>query len=655
MQPARASVTVAAAVLFLGLGAPCGASAGLRFRGAAGAGGEAPERVVAVREVEFSLRSALEALLRGGQSSAAARLARIEASVWQTFQALPKNSAGRLAPRAVRYLVHGYFAREHGWLVKGLEPHGMQANMSEVHEVGILRDRAPALVETLLEARQMDRGLSLDDVVVMAAALERLIFGESLKLLETAYALNDLSADSPAAEEELHEVLRSYLLIFQMGVRGNLSDARKHQAIKRKLAQIGGSWPTLVEFEEDAVRNYGFATQHQMNPFASPSYTFEAAAHIVEDLAQAYGKWQNAECRQMKEELIGLDINGDGRVPLSSFYAQPETSDYHFTESRDYLRTIGALDETVSGNPRVRIANYMLGPSNCIASSSYYSVCCLSECEALMNELEEKVRAPTAPADRLLEIVANLTSSSYAPEAPRQLPEDLKGKMRAIGERHGGAVPLHGRLFAQWMHHAYPRECPFPHEGGSNPLTPDEWMREAGEGQARVSEEEVRKILGTCATTGADGPCGADAGELESAELPWTDAEILLVDVKQLGASPVWAVVVKVCLLLMLLPLAGIYASRRSTSSECSAAVDLELESEAFDDFPAKPSREPTEGSRRWQYFKVLLGLVAVGTALEFLGVLDRFSFGCTMVGGLLLNIVAPLLLRSPKKGKLCV
>uniref|UniRef100_A0A7S1M827 EF-hand domain-containing protein n=1 Tax=Alexandrium catenella TaxID=2925 RepID=A0A7S1M827_ALECA len=651
MQPARASVTVAAAVLFLGLGAPCGASAGLRFRGAAGAGGEAPERVVAVREVEFSLRSALEALLRGGQSSAAARLARIEASVWQTFQALPKNSAGRLAPRAVRYLVHGYFAREHGWLVKGLEPHGMQANMSEVHEVGILRDRAPALVETLLEARQMDRGLSLDDVVVMAAALERLIFGESLKLLETAYALNDLSADSPAAEEELHEVLRSYLLIFQMGVRGNLSDARKHQAIKRKLAQIGGSWPTLVEFEEDAVRNYGFATQHQMNPFASPSYTFEAAAHIVEDLAQAYGKWQNAECRQMKEELIGLDINGDGRVPLSSFYAQPETSDYHFTESRDYLRTIGALDETVSGNPRVRIANYMLGPSNCIASSSYYSVCCLSECEALMNELEEKVRAPTAPADRLLEIVANLTSSSYAPEAPRQLPEDLKGKMRAIGERHGGAVPLHGRLFAQWMHHAYPRECPYPHEGDVNPQTPDEWMKEEvgqEEGSqateprssdARASEAEVRKILGSCATAGADGaPCSAAATSVPHKDLPWSDAEVLLArqPASEEGSS-LGPLLAKTLLLLALL------AVMYSQSSQQPATKDVMV----FEDDLQKP------GYQQLKPWKLLLALVVVGGLLEVMGLLDRFSFACTMGVGLLANVALTLATRRAAEAKL--
>ena len=35
--------------------------------------------------------------------------------------------------------------------------------------------------------------------------------------------------------------------------------------------------------------------------------------------------------------------------------------------------------------------------------------------------------------------------------------------MEQVASHHGGKVPLHGRLFAQWLHHAFPRECPYPH------------------------------------------------------------------------------------------------------------------------------------------------------------------------------------------------
>merc|ERR1719511_552455 len=139
------------------------------------------------------MHASLEAVLQSGNAASAKQLTRIEARMWRTFQALPKNTLGRLAPRAVRYIVHSYFAKEHGWIINGLEPHGMQLNMSEVHEVSILQEKAPAFVEALLENRRVDAGLSLSDVVVMAAVLERLIFDESIALLQAAYTLNDLT------------------------------------------------------------------------------------------------------------------------------------------------------------------------------------------------------------------------------------------------------------------------------------------------------------------------------------------------------------------------------------------------------------------------------------------------------------------------------
>merc|ERR1719498_1226217 len=173
--------------------------------------------MITTSEVESSLQAFLAEALGGGRSMAAHKLAAIEASTWQTFQALPKNEQGRLGPKAVRYIVHSYFAKEHGWLIQGLEPHGHRANVTDVHEVSILQDKAPALVEALLENQQSDRGLGLSEVVTMIGVLERLIFDQSMELLGASYKLNRLSASSPISEKELHEVLRSYLLIFGQG------------------------------------------------------------------------------------------------------------------------------------------------------------------------------------------------------------------------------------------------------------------------------------------------------------------------------------------------------------------------------------------------------------------------------------------------------
>merc|ERR1719198_1048932 len=101
-----------------------------------------------------------------------------------------------------------------------------------------------------------------------------------------------------------------------------------------------------------------------------------------------------------------LDPSGSGRVPLGAFYRMGAEQ---FTESPDYLRQTGALDETRNGRPQVLIANYLAGPSNCIAHSSYYSICCLSECEGIMSELQGKIKAPTAAPQRLVALVANIS------------------------------------------------------------------------------------------------------------------------------------------------------------------------------------------------------------------------------------------------------
>jgi len=306
-----------------------------------------------------------------------------------------KNDLGRLPPKGVRYLAHNYFAREHGWVIKGLEPLGHQnANVSAVHDLSVLQEKAPALVESLLEARRADHGLSLSDMVAMVAALERLILDESLTILEASYRLSLFTPEEPLTEHDLHSVLQSYLLLFKQGEKADLLNGTKHRQRKNLIANRGGqAWKQMVDFESDAVKNYEFANTHKSNPFEEASYSFEDASSIVEGMAHSYGKWQNQECHEMKDALISMDPDGTGRVPLPRFYSQSQTDVYHFSEGKDYLKQVGAYDESAAGGPRVRIANYMLGPSNCIASSTYYSICCISECEGLLNQLEAHVQA----------------------------------------------------------------------------------------------------------------------------------------------------------------------------------------------------------------------------------------------------------------------
>jgi len=216
-------------------------------------------------------------------------------------------------------------------------------------------------------------------------------------------------------------------------------------------AQMAEDWAELVKFAHEAV----------LNSAHKGPYSFIAVSEIVKGLAQKYGKWQNSECIQMKATLMRLGTDSSGSVFLADFHSEPGHNSYQFTESAEYLRKTGSLEEDAEGSKqRVRIANYLLGPSNCIASSEYYSVCCLSECEELMSNLEEQIKEPAWPPQRLLELAGATPSSSVL--APRKLPATLAHDLDAIAGRHEGSVPLHSADFKGWLHRAFPNECPAP-------------------------------------------------------------------------------------------------------------------------------------------------------------------------------------------------
>ena len=114
-----------------------------------------------------------------------------------------------------------------------------------------------------------------------------------------------------------------------------------------------------------------------------------------------------------------------------------------------------------------------------------------------MAHLEKDVSAPAASPKRIVELISALPSASVS--APRELSATLRIRLDKIGEDHGGSVQLHSRLFAQWMHHAYPRECPFPHMSGTTSQEKaDDW------GDASVaSNDELQQFTSVSESTKA--------------------------------------------------------------------------------------------------------------------------------------------------------
>merc|ERR1719188_2765242 len=95
-----------------------------------------------------------------------------------------------------------------------------------------------------------------------------------------------------------------------------------------------------------------------------------------------------------------------------------------------------------------------------------------------MDHIEHHFAEPTATPADIVDFVASLPSSTV-PDG-RAMPDILVQRLMEIAARYDGRVPLHGRLFAQWMHHAYPRECPYPHiSGTTQPQTVKEYKAQS--------------------------------------------------------------------------------------------------------------------------------------------------------------------------------
>jgi len=457
------------------------------------------------------------------------------------FAALPKNSEGLLGHSAVRYALHRYFAKRHGWSVKGLDPAGGSWNASSAST--ILQDRAPAYVQEIFEQRLSGRGLGLHDLAALAATLEHLVHDDAVSRLESAYRALGLKLTAGNREDEVVQAVDTFMMMFVLGQDIKNLSSTEIQAERASILQTYPTWNDTRDFVRDVYRNVTSSVERKGSVLARQQLVeFEQARQVVETLQDRYGPWQDRECQGMKNGLLKMEENQNGRVSLADFYSHTIEGGWQFTESIDYLRELGALDESNPKKPRVIVANYMSGASNCLATTGFYSVCCINECEAILGRVEQGLGAPTASPQEVAAVVAAVPSATV--KAPRDLPSSLVQRLGEIAEANGGQVPLHGRLFSQWLHHAFPRECPYPHAAGAtNPMSPAEWMAETG--KSAVATDEALQQHASAAET-------ADGAEAEVQGVPWTGVEELVLDGRssQARAPRMWRTWVKWALLL---------------------------------------------------------------------------------------------------------
>lgn len=442
------------------------------------------------------------------------RLDMIEAVLRPMYEALPKVRNGGLSHSGVRYALHRFFMQRHQWFVRGLDPssdHIVKAQKVHLSIKGA--PVIPTILQKTMEQKHVGTGLNLKEMSVLAAAIEDLANREVHDRLQMAYEVLGFDPEAAITPVEANLTISTFMSMFLLGHR--FSNWTAQEILQKEKALVNAKrWKAVYRnWIRDIVANsssqFGFDTNRRLD--------LSAMRHIIDSVSDGFGTLTAGECGDLKTQLLSLEGRLPGRVRLSDFYNASKYHAWSFTESIEYLRRLGALDESNATNPQVIIVNYMTSMPQCLQATGMYSVCCPDECEGLLAILEKEIGAPAANVETLREMVQKLSSSTV--EAPRQLSKRLADRLWDMTDDQG-LVPLHGRLFAQWMHHAFPRECPYPHKSGTtSPTTADEWIEETGQ-DSQASDEEMSQHIRP------DDTCGADAGH---AELPWSHAEELVI------------------------------------------------------------------------------------------------------------------------------
>eukprot|EP00928_Gymnodinium_smaydae_P064632 TRINITY_DN47913_c0_g1_i1.p1 TRINITY_DN47913_c0_g1~~TRINITY_DN47913_c0_g1_i1.p1 ORF type:complete len:630 (-),score=67.71 TRINITY_DN47913_c0_g1_i1:31-1920(-) len=448
---------------------------------------------------ESDVERSLQRFLAGSDAGHRNRIAKLSATLRPTFIALPKDEEGRLPYQTARYALHRFMMQTRGWFVRGLE----SSDDALVHHKGVQSEWVPAYLQGLLAKRSGKLTASLEDLTVIVATMEDLIYMEVRKHFQAIYKYLDIDTTEPASKVLVAcavEAFVFYTLKFDLvqarasydpfGLPGNFTPSMRRHALcdAPLLPKLSGFRPSLNMWSASIWQSTGDGEDGVMN--------FSTAEHVILEFADNHHKHNEEDCRTLKDFLLTLESKDasvrPGRVAFDTYHSKGRYSFWTFDENEAFLRSAGVLDPDAA-NASIVVANYIGSRINCIESSTLYAVCCKLECDSLLSQLELHLMEPFGTASRIAAFVATLPSTSV--EAPRQLPLELRERLDELQATYGGHVPIHSEAFALWMSLAYPRECPLPHADSSSthPMTAGEWIHVVGEswvdeGMTKASE-----------------------------------------------------------------------------------------------------------------------------------------------------------------------
>ena len=72
----------------------------------------------------------------------------------------------------------------------------------------------------------------------------------------------------------------------------------------------------------------------------------------------------------------------------------------------------------------------------------------------MVGYIEDAIGTPVASVEDILLVAEKVTNGD---NERAKIDVSLRSQLSRMASTHGGKVPLHGRLFVQWLHYAFPR------------------------------------------------------------------------------------------------------------------------------------------------------------------------------------------------------
>jgi len=406
--------------------------------------------------LERALIVEIESALAGNHTGFdAARVRSLEEELQPIFETLPHerssdDAPGGLGLASARYLLHQHFLREHAWYVRGLNPAGDGRKPPSAKEE--LRSRVAGHLLEVLENKVGKGGLNLKMLAVFVATLEFLIHGDQRERLKQAWLVHSLKTEGTADADTSSSVLRvfmaHYVFTSQKVDSGYVLTLDNGLDEVNTISRIYSGWPHIDSFIHGEVAK-------RKARGASGELTFEDVFEAADKVLMNFQEVSGGMCRDMEKTFTGLEGGMNGSVRHADLIKSPSGS--LFREPEEYLVSLGALDESQADGPRLLMPNYMLGPSNCDGTTSFYDLCCPNDCEAHKMHMERGLmKGPADPLQSVKTVVQQRLASA--------IPDDLLKHLHSLVQANQGQLLIHGRGFADWLHKVFPRDCPKPRE-----------------------------------------------------------------------------------------------------------------------------------------------------------------------------------------------